>query len=138
MSGPRRPFCAAEGGGAGHDNTRNWARPPVPRAGDDLAAPPRARARRRAGALNDHERVWHAVGARTYGSAAELSAAILAALPPEEASRRLADARVRADDGCLLLTTQLHWRRQRTAGLLHCTLCGRFAPASAGCATTSR
>ena len=69
---------------------------------------------------------------RAYGSAAELSAAILAALPPEEASRRLADARVRADDGCLLLTTQLHWRRQRTAGLLHCTLCGAFCAGERG------
>ena len=69
---------------------------------------------------------------RAYGSAAELSAAILAALPPEEASRRLADARMRADDGCLLLTTQLHWRRQRTAGLLHCTLCGAFCAGERG------
>ena len=80
---------------------------------------------------NDHERVWHAVGARAYGSAAELSAAT-SPPPPEEASRRLADARVRADDGCLLLTTQRHWRRQRTAGLLHCTLCGAFCAGERG------
>ena len=59
-----------------------------------------------------------------YASAADLARAIVAQLA--EASREvLADVRVR-DDGHLHLTSQLHMRRQRAAGMLPCAACGGF------------
>ncbi|EOD07717.1 hypothetical protein EMIHUDRAFT_465727 [Emiliania huxleyi CCMP1516] len=54
-----------------------------------------------------------------YTSAADLARAVLAQLP--EGSREVvADARVLEEDGSLQLSTQLHMRRMRAAGMLHC------------------
>lgn len=58
-----------------------------------------------------------------YTSAADLTRALVARLP--DTSDVLADVRVR-DNGRLDLTTQLHMRRQRAAGMLHCATCGGF------------
>ena len=60
-----------------------------------------------------------------YTSAADLARAVLAQLP--EGSREVvADARVLEEDGSLQLSTQLHMRRMRAAGMLHCAACGGF------------
>jgi hypothetical protein len=60
-----------------------------------------------------------------YATVAELANALVQALPPSVASCA-ADFRVREPDGSLLITTQLHMRRQRASGLLPCVLCGGF------------
>ena len=68
-----------------------------------------------------------------YCSAAELAAAIIKALDEiPEVRSELADVRVRESDGCLLLTSQLHMRRQRALGLLHCDACGIFCQGARG------
>ena len=59
-----------------------------------------------------------------YGSAADLARALVAQLP-DESRDVVADVRVR-EDGRLALSTQLHMRRQRVAGMLHCSACGGF------------
>ena len=61
-----------------------------------------------------------------YQSASDLALAIAKALEGIAGARDwVADVRVRGD-GCLLLTSQLHMRRQRTLGKLHCSCCGVF------------
>ena len=60
-----------------------------------------------------------------YSSARQLGEALVAALD-EDARDVAADVRVREADGCLLVTTQLHMRRQRALGYLHCVACGKF------------
>ena len=59
-----------------------------------------------------------------YASAADLARALVASLP-DESRDVVADVRVR-EDGRLAISTQLHMRRQRAAGLLHCSACGGF------------
>ena len=59
-----------------------------------------------------------------YSSAQELGEAIVTAMG-EEVRAVAADVRVR-EDGGLLITTQLHMRRQRALGKLHCVACGTF------------
>ena len=59
-----------------------------------------------------------------YGGAADLARALVAQLP-DESREVVADVRVR-EDGRLTLSTQLHMRRQRAAGMLHCSACGGF------------
>jgi ankyrin repeat protein len=60
-----------------------------------------------------------------YRSARELGEALVGSLDEEGSREVVADVRVR-EDGCLLITTQLHMRRQRALGKLHCVACGRF------------
>ena len=59
-----------------------------------------------------------------YSTARELANAVVAAMG-EDIRALAADVRVR-EDGCLLITTQLHLRRQRALGKLHCVECGVF------------
>ena len=59
-----------------------------------------------------------------YASATDLARALVAQLP-EESRDVVADVRVR-EDGRLGISTQLHMRRQRAAGMLHCAVCGGF------------
>lgn len=61
-----------------------------------------------------------------YASASELATAIVDALAPTASDLLAADVRVREADGCLLISTDVHLRRQRAAGLLHCATCGLF------------
>ena len=65
-----------------------------------------------------------------YKSACEFATAIVQALPP--AASKLAAVRVRPADGSLLMSTQMHLRRQRAAGLLHCSMCGLFLSGDRG------
>ena len=65
-----------------------------------------------------------------YHSAHDLGRAFVAALS-QQAREVAADVRVR-DDGCLLITTQLHMRRQRALGRLHCAACGAFCNGERG------
>ena len=61
-----------------------------------------------------------------YSDARDLAAAIIRCLDDVEGVRRdLADVRTR-EDGCLLLCSSLHMRRQRALGRLHCDACGTF------------
>lgn len=66
----------------------------------------------------------------TFNTAMELGEAIIAALE-DEAREVASDIRVR-DDGCLLIISQLHMRRQRALGLLHCVACGVFCNGERG------
>ena len=66
----------------------------------------------------------------TYHTAQELGQGIITALG-EEAREVASDLRVR-DDGCLLITSQLHMRRQRALGMLHCAACGAFCHGERG------
>ena len=61
-----------------------------------------------------------------YSDARDLAAAIIRCLDDVEGVRRdLADVRTR-EDGCSLLCSSLHMRRQRALGRLHCDACGTF------------
>eukprot|EP00965_Chrysotila_dentata_P259111 6213452-Pleurochrysis_carterae.AAC.2 len=67
-----------------------------------------------------------------YHSAKELAQALLAALPESAWGPTGVVHTCARDDGCLLLTTQLHMRKQRVAGRLQCSLCGDFLSGSRG------
>lgn len=66
----------------------------------------------------------------TYRSAADLGRAVIAALD-DEVRDVTADLRVR-EDGVLMITSQLHMRRQRALGFLHCAACGAFCHGERG------
>ena len=68
---------------------------------------------------------------REYADAATLGRAVVEALDELGARADVADARVR-EDGCLLLTSTLHMRRQRAMGMLHCNACGIFCQGERG------
>ena len=63
-----------------------------------------------------------------YGSAQQLADAIVAASleAPSSKAALLAASILPRDDGSLQIVTQLHLRRQRVAGRLHCASCGLF------------
>ena len=67
-----------------------------------------------------------------YGSAPELGEALIKALPESAwGAMAAADVKVR-DDGSLMVTTALHFRRQRAAGRLQCAVCGDFLAGTRG------
>ena len=68
---------------------------------------------------------------REYADAATLGRAVVEVIDELGARADVADARVR-EDGCLLLTSTLHMRRQRAMGMLHCNACGIFCQGERG------
>jgi ankyrin repeat protein len=64
---------------------------------------------------------------RTYASAADIAAAIIASMPSEHIGELLSDIRTVAAPTCLIVfTTHRHMIVQRRRGMLPCSLCGLF------------
>ena len=106
--------------------------------GSDLQchAPATTWCRLRVGLPADHAAVVDTVSAwglsrrAVFHTAADVGRAIVAALD-DSARDVAADIRVR-NDGSLLITSQLHMRRQRALGMLHCAACGAFCHGERG------